>query len=139
MLESRLEANLGRCWAWSSKPVVRHFVSRVGSTPTSFRHSSRKFADDSRQLLSNNDRRGGILINDTAAENGHFALQILDVRRGHAVKVVAPDRCVRPSVTDLFQTQCAAEIHASDDRDTGVHLEVEQMAIVRNNEVRPPL
>jgi hypothetical protein len=38
MLESRLEANLGRCWAWSSKPVVRHFVSRVGSTPTSFRH-----------------------------------------------------------------------------------------------------
>ena len=38
MLESRLEASLGRCWAWSSKPVVRHFVSRVGSTPTSFRH-----------------------------------------------------------------------------------------------------
>ncbi len=37
MLESRLEASLGRCWAWSSKPVVRHFVSRVGSTPTSFR------------------------------------------------------------------------------------------------------
>jgi hypothetical protein len=38
MVESRLEASLGRCWAWSSKPVVRHFVSRVGSTPTSFRH-----------------------------------------------------------------------------------------------------
>jgi hypothetical protein len=37
MLESRLEASLSRCWAWSSKPVVRHFVSRVGSTPTSFR------------------------------------------------------------------------------------------------------
>ena len=40
MLESRLEASLGRCWAWSSKPVVRHFVSRVGSTPTSFRHKA---------------------------------------------------------------------------------------------------
>ena len=33
-----VEASFGRCWAWSSKPVVRHFVSRVGSTPTSFRH-----------------------------------------------------------------------------------------------------
>jgi hypothetical protein len=46
-------------------------------------------------LFSNGDRCGGILVNHATAENGHLALQMLDVRRRHTVEVVIPDGDVR--------------------------------------------
>src|ERR1700678_4083899 len=39
------------------------------------------------------------------------------------------------SCFSLFQSQRPAEIHARNDRDTGVRLDVEQMMVVRNDHV----
>ena len=67
-----MEASLGWCWAWSSKPVCAARAARVGSTPTSFRQVLQCALQSSGEPLIYNwvDR----IKARTAAAHGRFAL-----------------------------------------------------------------